>query len=354
MPELSSHFRQVTPYVPGIQPAPSPDLIKLNTNENPYPPSPAVKEALSRTSAERLRLYPSPEAEPLGETIGAYFGLSSSQIFTGNGSDEVLALAFLAFFADGKPVYFPDVTYSFYEVWADLFSIPFEKKRLGDDLRMVASDYAGAPGGIVFPNPNAPTGICEPLSFIEEILTANRDVCVIVDEAYIDFGGKSAISLIGKYDNLLVVQTFSKSRSLAGMRIGFAAGAKSLIERLKDVKYSFNSYTMSRVSIDVGCAAVKDHAYFEETREKIIHTRERMERALAALEFEFPQSQANFLFVRHPRIDAAVLYGALLEKKIYVRHFDAERTRDYLRITVGTDEETDVLLKFLTEYLKGR
>lgn len=351
---LQAHFRQVTPYVPGLQPAQTKNLIKLNTNENPYPPSPKVKEALSSDDEALLRLYPSPEAATLRRALAEYLQLTEEEIFTGNGSDEVLALSFLAFFADKKEILFPDVTYSFYKVWAELFGIPYRTVALTDDFLIRPEDYGGAKGGIVLPNPNAPTGVLMSLEQIEEILKSNPDVVVIVDEAYIDFGGRSAVPLIKTYDNLLVTQTFSKSRALAGIRVGYAAGSAELIAQLKNVKYAFNSYTMNRLSIAAAHAALTDNDYFCKTTERIVATRQRLSNALNALGFTGPGSSANFLFVRHPAVSGKVLYEALKDASIYVRHFDTERTADYLRITIGTDDETDALIRFLTDYLQER
>lgn len=346
--------RRVRPYTPGLQPAADASLIKLNTNECPYPPSPKVAEALAHFDAGTLRLYPAPDADALTEALAHYHGVKKEQVFTGVGSDEVLALAFLTFFAgEGKeqrPVFFPDVTYSFYEVWASLFRIPFETKALREDFTIDPADYADAPGGVVLANPNAPTALAAPLSLIEEIVKQNPGTVVIIDEAYIDFGGETALPLLAKYDNLLVTRTFSKSRAMAGMRIGYAIGNEALIAHLKNTKFAFNSYTMSRVAIEAGIAAVEDEAYFLETIKKVKATRERLAQALSALGFTFPPSSANFLFVTHPRAEAKRLYEDLVKEKIYVRYFAAPRTKDYLRITVGTDHEADALLNFLRAY----
>lgn len=347
--ELLKNIRQVEPYVPGEQPQHR--VIKLNTNENPYPPSPRVAEALGNLDADTLRLYPDPEASALTEALAGYYGVDKNQVFVGVGSDDVLSLCFLTFFNSEKPVLFPDITYSFYKVWAQLYRIPYECPKLNDEFRIVREDYYRENGGIIFPNPNAPTAIYEELDFIEDILSHNRDSVVIVDEAYIDFAGKSALELIGKYDNLIVVQTFSKSRSMAGMRIGYAISNPDLIRCLNDVKYSFNSYTMSRTALVCGAAAVEDRAYFEDSVRRIKETRERTKKELAELGFEFTDSKANFLFVRHPRYDGGQLFRELRDAHIYVRHWDDERIGQYLRITVGTDEEMEILLKFLKERL---
>ena len=260
----------------------------------------------------------------------------------------------MTFFNSERPIFFPDITYSFYDVWADVFRIPYECQPLDENFRIVKEDYYRANGGVIFPNPNAPTGIAQDLSDIEDILQHNQDVVVIVDEAYIDFGGHSALELIDRYENLLVVQTFSKSRSLAGMRIGYAFGNKQLIKYLNDVKYSFNSYTMNYPSLVIGRAALADRAYFEETRNKIIATRERVKKELAGLGFTFGDSMANFLFITHEKVAARELFEALKIKKIYVRYFNKPRIDNYLRVTIGTDEEMDALLAFFRDYLKKK
>ena len=348
MKEWKKNIRQVVPYVPGEQPKET-DIIKLNTNENPYPPSPKVQEMCGRI--KNLRLYPDPAAARLVKAIAAYKGLDSSQVFVGVGSDDVLAMSFLTFFNSDRPVLFPDITYSFYDVWAELFRVPYETKALDDEFRIRLEDYYGENGGVIFPNPNAPTGILMPLASIRDILDHNRDVVVIVDEAYIDFGGETAQSLLADYDNLLVVQTFSKSRSLAGLRIGYAMGSPELIRALSDVKYSFNSYTMNQPSILLGTASVEDEPYFRETTEKIIATREWFKEEMRGLGFTFPDSRANFLFVTHESVPAREIFEAARAGKIYLRYFPKERIDNYLRITIGTREEMETLLTFLREYL---
>lgn len=353
MKNWEQNVRKVTPYTPGEQPKQK-KVIKLNTNENPYPPSPAVLAALDgvKENLADLRKYPDPAAEQLVQAIADFYGLKTSQVFAGVGSDDVLAMCFLTFFNSGKPVFFPDITYSFYDVWADVFRIPYECQPLDKDFRIVKEDYYRENGGVVFPNPNAPTGILMELSEIEDIIRHNQDVVVIIDEAYVDFGGKSALELVHKYDNVLVVQTFSKSRSMAGMRIGYAFGSKVLIKYLNDVKYSFNSYTMNRPALELGKAALADPAYFEECCGKIIATRERVKKELSRLGFSFGDSMANFLFVTHERISARELFEALKIKKIFVRYFNKPRIDNYLRITIGTDEEMDQLLAFLKKYIQ--
>lgn len=353
MQEWKKNIRQVVPYVPGEQPKKA-NVIKLNTNENPYPPSPKVKEQCAKICAEteELRLYPDPTAGMLVEAIAKYKGLDSSQVFVGVGSDDVLAMAFLTFFNSEKPIFFPDITYSFYDVWADLFKIPYDKKPLDENFMIKKDDYYWKNGGVVFPNPNAPTGVLMPLDEIEDIISHNQDVIVIVDEAYVDFGGHSAQELLSKYENLLVVQTFSKSRSMAGMRIGYAMGSAELIKALNDVKYSFNSYTMDRTTIAAGVASMKDQAYFEECCNKIITTREWTKTELKKLGFSFQDSKANFIFATHESCPAKKLFGALREKHIYVRYFPKDRIDNHLRITIGTDKEMKKLVEFLKEYLQ--
>ena len=346
-----SGVRRVVPYTPGEQPRRA-GIIKLNTNECPYPPSPRVKRLAAEFETDVLRLYPDPEASLLVKSIARRFQVKEEQVFVGVGSDDVLAMAFLTFFNTGRPILFPDVTYSFYDVWANLFGIPFRRPALDGNFRLKKEDYLTENGGIVIANPNAPTGICEPLSVIEEIVSGNPGSLVIIDEAYVDFGGESALPLVEKYENLLVVQTFSKSRAMAGMRIGFAIGSPKAVRCLRDVKFSFNSYTMDAPSIAWGAASMEDEAYFQETVEKIKATREYLKGQLAALGFSFPDSRANFLFASHESIPAQELFGALKAAGIYVRYFPGERTGNFLRITVGTEEQTEALLSFLRGYLK--
>lgn len=351
MAAWENNVRKVIPYTPGEQPN-FPDMIKLNTNENPYPPAPGVEKIQKEMSTDALRLYPAPAADSLVESLAQYYKLKKEQVFVGVGSDDVLAMAFLTFFNSEKPILFPDITYSFYDVWADLFRIPYACQPLDEQFHIVKEDYLKENGGIIFPNPNAPTGVLMPLSEIEEIVAANPDVVVIVDEAYVDFGGESALPLIEKYENLLVVQTFSKSRSLAGLRIGYAFGSEKLIRYLNDVKYSFNSYTMNRPSLEMGVAAIQDEVYFKETTGRIIATRERSKEELRKLGFEFEDSMSNFIFAKHPDHDAKKMFLALKEKHIFVRYFDKPRINQYLRITIGTDEQMDALFAFLRDYLK--
>ena len=343
------NFRDVEPYTPGEQPKDR-NVIKLNTNENPYPPSPAVEKALREMDLARLRKYPDPAAEELTEAIADYYGITKDRVFPGVGSDDVIGMAFLTFFNGPKPVLFPNITYSFYDVWADLFKVPYETPALNENFEVVPEDYFRENGGIVLANPNAPTGVELPLDQLEEIIRRNQASVVIVDEAYVDFGGESALGLTEKYENLLVVQTFSKSRSFAGMRIGFAMGHPDLIAALNRVKYSYNSYTMNTPSIILGAAAIRDRAYFEETTGKIIRTRERVKKELAALGFTFGDSKSNFIFAKREGTDAEKLFRTLKENGIYVRWFSKPLIRDYLRISIGTDEEMDCLLSFLRQY----
>lgn len=345
-----SYIRRVTPYTPGEQPA-AERLIKLNTNENPYPPAPAVRQALMEMDTDRLRKYPDPASNVLVQALAKRYGVEENQVFVGVGSDDVLGMAFMTFFNSAKPVLFPDITYSFYPVWADLFRIPYETRSLDEEFRIRTEDYFTENGGIVIPNPNAPTGLLMSLDEVERIAAANPDSVVIIDEAYIDFGGTSAVSLIDRYDNLLVVQTFSKSRSLAGMRIGFALGQPELIRAMSDVKYAYNSYTMNLTAQIAGAKAVEEEAYFQETVKKIIRTREDAKLRLAELGFTFPDSQANFIFASHKTKPAREIFQALKEANIFVRYFPQERIDNYLRITVGTDEEMEQLFSFLKQYL---
>lgn len=349
--EWRQNIRRVEPYIPGEQPN-KPGMVKLNTNECPYPPAPGVEAKAKEFACDSLRLYPDPECSSLVDCLAEYYEVKPEQVFVGVGSDDVLAMCFMTFFNSDKPILFPDVTYSFYDVWAELYRIPYKTCALDENFRIVPEDYKQPNGGIIFPNPNAPTGVLEPLSVIEEILQANPDSIVIIDEAYIDFGGVSCQHLIEKYDNLLVVQTFSKSRAMAGCRIGFAIGNEELIQYLNDVKFSFNSYTMNRPSLELGVEAVKDERYFEDTLVKIVCTRERVKEELAELGFSFPDSKANFIFATHKSVPAADIFKALKENNIYVRHWNKPRIDNYLRISIGTDEEMDKLIGFLKEYLK--
>ena len=345
------NIRRVEPYVPGDQPKVTGTIIKLNTNECPYPPTPTIEEAIRQFDTDTMRLYPNCTAEPLVAALSRYYGFAEDETFVGVGSDDVLANCFLTFFHSNKPVLFPDITYSFYDVWAELYHIPYERPALDENFRIVKEDYYRKNGGIVIANPNAPTGISESVDFIEDIVKHNPDSVVIVDEAYVDFGGTSVMELTRKYENLLVVQTFSKSRSFAGMRIGFAVGNKTLIKYLSDVKFSINSYTMNQTAIYYGIKAVEDDKYFKETLAKVVATRERCKKEFIKLGFNCLESKTNFLFVSHKSIPAKDIYEHLKTKNIFVRYFGKPRIDNYLRISVGTDEQMDTLLKELTAYL---
>ena len=351
MKAWEANIRKVTPYTPGEQPN-KPNMIKLNTNENPYPPAPGVQKAMEQFHMDSLRLYPDPKASALTDVLADYYHVKPEQVFVGVGSDDVLAMAFMTFFNSPKPILFPDITYSFYPVWAEEFRIPYETVALDPEFRIVKEDYYRENGGIVFPNPNAPTALALGLSDVEDIVSHNPDVVVIVDEAYVDFGAQSALPLVEKYENLLVVQTFSKSRSMAGMRIGFAVGSPVLIKYLNDVKYSFNSYTMNQTSLKYGVEAVKDEAYFREVTGRIMETREHAKEVLSGMGFTFPDSLTNFLFITHPEYRAKDLFEALREEDIYVRYFSLPRIDNYLRVTIGTDEQMEVFYDFLRRYMK--
>ncbi|MGN0346186.1 MAG: histidinol-phosphate transaminase [Lachnospiraceae bacterium] len=345
------NVRKVVPYTPGEQPKQT-NIIKLNTNECPYPPAPAVQRALQEMHYEDFRLYPAPAADSLVNALASYYQVKPQQVFVGVGSDDVIAQAFLTFFNSDKPILFPDITYSFYDVWADVYHIPYKKVALDDDFRIRKEDFMQENGGIIFPNPNAPTGILEDVSLIEEIVAANPNQVVMIDEAYIDFGGESALPLVDKYDNLLVIQTFSKSRAMAGMRIGFAIGNEKMIKYLNDVKFSINSYTMNRPSLTLGPLALQDEAYFREVVGKIVATREWMKEKLKELGFSFPDSKSNFIFATHNKYSAKDIQLYLRSKNIFVRHFNLPRIDNYLRISVGTQEEAQQLINALKEFLR--
>lgn len=346
-----ANVRKVVPYTPGEQ-TNDPDIIKINTNECPYSPAPEVEKALKELDYDRLRLYPQPACDMLTMELANYYKVNKDEVFVGVGSDDVLSMAFLTFFNSDKPILFPDITYSFYDVWADVYRIPYEKQPLDDNFRIVKEDYFKENGGVIFPNPNAPTGVFEGLDMIEEIIKKNQDSVVIIDEAYIDFGGTSCIELTKKYDNLLVIQTFSKSRALAGLRVGFAIGCAKLIKYLNDVKFSVNSYTMNTPSLVAGKEAIKNDVYFKETVGKIIATREWMKAELKALKFEFQDSKSNFIFATHPKYKATDIQAYLRENKVLVRHFSNPRIDNYLRISVGTDSQAERLIELLKEYIK--
>jgi len=348
---------RLTPYTPGEQPKIS-NLVKLNTNENPYGPSPLAVAAIQRelgAAGDSLRLYPNPDAEPLKQAIASRHGLSTTQVFVGNGSDEVLAHAFQALLKQGVPILFPDISYSFYPTYAGLYEVAYHSVPLAEDFTIRVDDYLGhgsAIGGIIFPNPNAPTGCLLGLEAIERILDGNPERVVIVDEAYIDFGGVSAIALVARYSNLLVVQTLSKSRSLAGLRVGFAVGHADLISALERVKNSFNSYPLDRLAIVAATAAMEDEAHFEQTRNAVIASRVKLVEELVGLGFEVLPSAANFVFARHPQRDAAALAAALRGDGIIVRHFTSARINQFLRITVGTEAACATLIAALGQHLR--
>ncbi len=351
MNEWMKNVRKTEPYVPGEQPQVT-TVTKLNTNENPYPPAPGVREAIAAVSDESLRRYPDPDCRELIRALAEYYQVEENQVFVGVGSDDVLGMAFMTFFNSEKPVLFPDISYAFYEVWADMLQIPFQKQPLDETFHLRKEDYYKENGGIVFPNPNAPTAILESPSFVEDIVSRNPASVVIVDEAYIDFGGESSLGLISKYDNLLITRTFSKSRSLAGMRIGFAIGQPALIAAMQSVRNSYNSYTMNQTALSAGTASLKDEDWFRDHIARIQNTREEAVRRLAELGFSGPVSSANFLFVTHERVPAREIFEALRREHIYVRYFSKPRIDNFLRITVGTPEEMERLYTALKGILQ--
>lgn len=345
--------RRLDPYVPGEQPKDK-KYIKLNTNENPYGPSPRVLEAIRNNTDESLKLYPDPTCDMLLAAAAGYYGVKKEQVFAGNGSDEILAFSFMAFFDPGRPVLFPDITYSFYPVYARLFNIDYRTVSLGEDFEVPEEKLYGSPGGVILANPNAPTGRCLSLASVKRILDSNASNVVMVDEAYIDFGGESAVSLIDSYPNLLVIHTFSKSRSLAGMRLGFAIGNSNLIAAMNSVKNSFNSYTVDRLAIAAGIEAFKDKEHFETTRNRVIATRGRVVGEMAALGFKVTESSANFIFAMHPRVKAEVIFNELRSAGILVRYFKKPRIDNYLRITIGNDDEMDSFLMAVKEIVSAQ
>ena len=346
-----NNLRDVEPYVAGEQPKMS-NLIKLNTNENPYEPGEKVKEAIQSFDPFKLRLYPDADASKLKHLIAEYHGLEDDQVFLGNGSDEVLALTFLTCFNGQNPILFPDITYSFYPVYCELFNIDYKTVALDDAFKIKKEDYFNKNGGIIFPNPNAPTGELMSVDDIEDIIKHNSESVVVIDEAYIDFGGETCLPLLKKYDNLVVVQTFSKSRSLAGIRLGVAYGSAEAISHLYDVKNSFNSYPIDSLAQIIGEASLMDEHYFQKNIQKIIKTREDFKDNLINLGFEVTDSKANFVFVHHPKVKAEELFKALYEAKIIVRHWNQPRIDDWLRITIGTNKEMNKVIEFLKGYLK--
>ena len=349
-------IKEIEPYVPGEQPKDK-KYIKLNTNENPYSPSEKVIEKIKSMNLEDLKLYPDPDVSELRKVIAEYFSkkiderITKEQIFVGNGSDEVLALVFMTFFNKGDKVYYPDITYSFYPVYADLFDLKEVKIPLNKNFEIEIDKYFGVDGHIIITNPNAPTSIALKLEEIEEIVKKNPNQLVVVDEAYIDFGAESAVKLVNKYDNVLVVQTFSKSRSFAGMRLGYAIGSGNIIEGLNRLKFSFNSYTIDRISIEAGIESFKDDDYFVKTNAKIIETREKTVKKLKELGFKVLNSSANFIFISHNKVFAGDLYKQLKDNGILVRYFAKDRIDNYLRVTIGTDEEMDTFVEKLEKLL---
>ncbi len=346
----SDKLRKIQPYVAGEQ-SKNPNIIKLNANENPYPPSPKVKEVLSNFNTDNLKKYPASDALELKNALAKAYNLNENQIFMGNGSDDVLALCFQAFFCSDKPILFPDLTYSFYPVWCSLFKTPYKNIPLDENFRINPDDYKEENGGVILPNPNAPTGIYENLDFIKKILNNNTDCIVIIDEAYIDFGGESAISLLDKYENLVVVQTMSKSRSLAGLRVGYAFASAELISVLEAVKNSYNSYTMDSIAISAAAASLADNDYFKDTCNKIINTRQKTIQALEKLDFDVVPSMANFVLATHKSVKAVDIFEKLKAQNIFVRYFKIPRIDNYLRITIGTDDEMDKLFYALKNLL---
>lgn len=351
----SPFVHDLVPYVPGEQPRIA-NLVKLNTNEHPFGPSPRALAAMQAAVSDDLRLYPDPNADQLKSAIAEHFDLASqggdkSWVFVGNGSDEVLAHAFHGLFQQNEPLLFPDITYSFYKVYAGLYHIAFETVALNERFEIDPADYARPNGGVIFPNPNAPTGCLLPLAAVEQILQANRDRVVLVDEAYIDFGGESAVALVGRYENLLVTQTLSKSRALAGLRVGFAIGQPALIEALERIKNSFNSYPLGRVALAGAQAAIEDRSHFEAMQQMVMLQRDSLETKLQRLGFEVLPSGANFVFARHPAHRGADLAQALRERAVLVRHFKLPRIDDFLRITIGTPDQHRALLAALEDIL---
>ncbi len=350
MTNWKDNVRRVVPYTPGEQPKAK--VIKLNTNENPYPPSPLVGKAISSVNLDALRKYPDPACDVLISAIANYHGVDKERVFVGVGSDDVLAMSFLTFFNSDRPVFFPDITYSFYDVWAELFRISFEQKPLDSAFKIDASDYEKQCGGIVIPNPNAPTGVAEPVEFFEKLVASHPECVVIIDEAYVDFGSESCVGLTEKYDNVLVVRTFSKSRAMAGNRIGYAIGSPELIKYLSDCKFSFNSYTMDTITLAAGVASIEDDEYFRARVEDVISTREWTKLELKKLGFTFPDSKSNFIFAKHATAEAVNIFEELKKRGIYVRHFKKpERIANYLRISIGTKEEMETFIQVLKEIL---
>lgn len=344
------NLRKIEPYVPGEQ-SKDKDIVKINANENPYPPSPKAVEVLKNFDTNNLRFYPNANSTKLKEALAKYYGVGVENVFVGNGSDDVLAVAFQSFFNSDKPIVYPDLTYSFYPVWCSLFGIEYKTYSVGDDFRINAEDYKEKNGGVIIPNPNAPTSLGEGTGFVKKILDYNQDSVVIIDEAYVDFGGVSSVPLVKKYENLLVTGTFSKSRSLAGLRIGFAIGSKMLIDVMEAVKNSYNSYTVDSISIEVGSASIEDDEYFKSTCQKVIKTRQRVTDELRKLGFDVLDSQTNFIFATHDKYSMKEMFEYLKTQKVFIRYFSLPRIENYVRITIGTDDEMDIFIQKTKEFL---
>lgn len=347
----TENLRNIEPYVPGEQSAET-DIVKINANENPYPPSPKVAEVIKNFDADKLRLYPNANATPLKQALADYYNVDIKNVFVGNGSDDVIAIVFQSVFNSNLPIVYPDLTYSFYPVWCSLFNIKYKTYPVDEDFRIHVEDYKEKNGGVIIPNPNAPTSIGENLEFVERLMEYNQDSVVVIDEAYVDFGGISSVELTKKYENLLVTGTFSKSRSLAGLRIGFAIGSEKLISVLEAVKNSYNSYTVDSLSIAAGRASILDNEYFKSTCQKIINTRTRVTNEMRALGFKVLDSSTNFIFATKDDLCMKDLFEYLKTKKVFIRYFSVPRIENYVRISIGTDEEMDIFLKEVKGYLK--
>lgn len=344
------NIRKIEPYVPGEQ-SKDENIVKINANENPYPPSPKAIQAIKDFSAEKLRFYPDANALPLKEALASYYNVESKNVFLGNGSDDVIALCFQTFFCSDKPIVFPDITYSFYPVWCRLFNIPYNTYPLDENFRINPESYKEENGGVILPNPNAPTSIGEGLDFVRKLLEYNQDSIVIIDEAYVDFGGTSCTELIKEYDNLVVTGTFSKSRSLASLRIGFAIANEKLISYLEAVKNSYNSYTVDSLSIAAGIASVNDDEYFKQTIAKVIKTRQRVTDELEKLGFEVLPSSSNFIMATHNDYSMKEMFEYLKTKKVFIRYFSLPRIEKYVRVTIGTDDEMDIFLRKVKDFI---
>lgn len=347
----TENLRNIEPYVPGEQSAET-NIVKINANENPYPPSPKVAEVIKNFDADKLRLYPNANATPLKQALADYYNVDIKNVFVGNGSDDVIAIVFQSVFNSNLPIVYPDLTYSFYPVWCSLFNIKYKTYPVDEDFRIHVEDYKEKNGGVIIPNPNAPTSIGEDLEFVERLMEYNQDSVVVIDEAYVDFGGISSVELTKKYENLLVTGTFSKSRSLAGLRIGFAIGSEKLISVLEAVKNSYNSYTVDSLSIAAGRASILDNEYFKSTCQKIINTRTRVTNEMRALGFKVLDSSTNFIFATKDDLCMKDLFAYLKTKKVFIRYFSVPRIENYVRISIGTDEEMDIFLKEVKGYLK--